>query len=143
MSLRHTHNQIGTADLLPRAICAGEGFAVRATGIVGILKTETPGKSKVRSPAISFISAPTPSAAGVGGLLALLPWRVLDAFSRFLSRLHGALAVCQDTARKGAKSIQDFILSARVLGLAAGVYGQHTDRREMKCPTKALKDSTK
>lgn len=36
-----------------------------------------------------------------------------------------------------------FNLSAQATGLAVVVYGQDDDRREMKCPTKALKDSTK
>lgn len=34
-------------------------------------------------------------------------------------------------------------LSAGSSGLAASVYGQHSDRRKMKCPTKALKGETR
>lgn len=62
--------------------------------------------------------------------------------SRF-SGLSRALKTLQKSSRCLAYRLQEFFLSAHVLGLAAGVYGQHTDRSEMKCPTKALKDSTK
>ena len=50
---------------------------------------------------------------------------------------------CRQTPRCFCVRLQVSSLSARVLGLAVGVYGQHTGRREMKCPTKALKDLTK
>jgi hypothetical protein len=79
-------------------------------------------------------------------LPARLRFKFVGAFTALQAvfpRLHSALRVLQDFACDGAKSFQVLSLSARVMGLAAGVYGQHTDRRKMKCPTKALKDSTK
>lgn len=69
--------------------------------------------------------------------------RAVKVARHLFSCLHSALRVLQDFACNGAKSFQVLSLSARVMGLAAGVVGQHTDRRKMKCPTKALKDSTK
>lgn len=69
-------------------------------------------------------------------------FRVLPGWS-FLVRLHSAPALFQSSARSKADVFQVLSLSAQALGLAVGVVGQHTDRRKMKCPTKALKDSTK
>jgi hypothetical protein len=98
----------------------------------------------------SFQSVATAHRADTGGLSLALPAHLrFEFFGAFTAlravfpRLHSALRVLQDFACDGAKSFQVLSLSARVMGLAAGVYGQHTDRRKMKCPTKALKDSTK
>lgn len=50
---------------------------------------------------------------------------------------------CKQSSRGVCQAFQELILSAQAMSLAAGVYGQHIGRREMKCPTKALKDPTK
>lgn len=63
---------------------------------------------------------------------------------RLFSRLSNSIALqaCKQSARCVSEAFH-FNLSAPERGLAAGVYGQHTDRSEMKCPTKALKELTR
>lgn len=62
---------------------------------------------------------------------------------QFRSGGHARFQLLQKTLRCVANLLQVFPLSAQAMGLAVGVYGQHPDRREMKCPTKVLKDLTK
>lgn len=152
---------VGQGVFALSAICAGDGACVRAAGILGSLETETVAP-QIQWPAPNSQSAAVrhcrsvipakllPSGRWTAG--SVLPfWRCFRPFilravkvaRHLFSFLHSALRVLQDFACNGAKSFQVLSLSARVMGLAAGVYGQHTDRRKMKCPTKALKDSTK
>ena len=49
----------------------------------------------------------------------------------------------QEPSSRVSQAFQKLTLSTQAMSLAAGVYGQHIGRREMKCPTKALKDPTK
>jgi hypothetical protein len=114
-----------------------------------ILKTGTKSLNEVRLPASFTPSAVLPADTGalrrflsVARLRFNLSRLIRLPGSRF-SGLHRAFAVRQNFLREWANPRQVLSLSAHVLGLAAGVYGQHTDRSEMKCPTKALKDSTK
>ncbi len=55
----------------------------------------------------------------------------------------GTLRVLQDFARYWTNPRQVLSLSAQVTGLAAVVVGHDHGRREMKCPTKVLKDLTR
>lgn len=103
----------------------------------------------LNSPA-SFQSAHASRAVTAGASSVIsAPLRLFQFFGAFTAlravfpRLHSAPALFQSSARSKADVFQVLSLSAQALGLAAGVYGQHTDRRKMKCPTKALKDSTK
>lgn len=125
-----------------RAICNGPFVSTRATGRAA-LKTEI-WKTPVRLPALHFQSVGAPTdARGLRGFL--LPafrlglkfiGRIFRAVrTRLPVRFHSALAVCQDTPRRSAEQSFHFhYLSAQEMGLAAGVYGQHTDRRKQKCP---------
>lgn len=73
-----------------------------------------------------------------GGSLNHDPKPVRNSFSG-LSRFQA----CKQSSRGIGQCFQELILSAQAMILAAGVYGQHLGRREMKCPTKSLKDPTK
>lgn len=142
-SSKFQHMERGTTF---RAICAGDNFRVRATGIVGTFKTEThKSRPQVRLPVFLFQSAAR--LADTGGLRgSVLPafrlrfeflGRIFRAVrTRLPVRIHSASRVCQDLPRRSVEQwFQSHSLSAASRGLAAGVYGQHTDRNEKKCPT--------
>lgn len=139
---------VGQGVFALSAICAGDGACVRAIGILGSLETETvapqiqwpaPNSQSAAARFRSVIPAKLlPSGRRTAG--SVLPfWRCFRPFilravkvARHLFSIgfHRALTVRQDRSRQVAKSFQVLSLSARVMGLAAGVYGQHTDRRK-------------
>lgn len=148
----HPHGIAGVRELVTVRIRVGSGRAHRC--IYPVLETPQLARIQFQSAAARFRSViPAellPSGRWTAGS-ALPVWRCFRPFilravkvaRHLFPRLHSALAPFQSSARSKADVFQVLSLSARVLGLAAGVVGQHTDRRKMKCPTKALKDSTK
>lgn len=160
---RQTHSyEHKERSLSGLAIFATSDFVlVRTAGVTGPFETETRKTPKARlsvphSQSAAFLTAGSviPAVYSPGWLIAgarcvVARHRPFIRSRRFLAPgshllgLSGALQACKQSARCLANRLQVSSLSARVLGLAVGVYGQHTDRSEMKCPTKALKDSTK
>jgi hypothetical protein len=158
---RQTHSEHKERSPSGLAIFPSSDFVlVRTAGVTGPFETETRKTLKARLSVPQSQSAAVtsgsviPAVTSLGWLIAgarcvLARHRPFIRSRRFLapgSRLPGfgrAIQPFQKSSRGLANAFQVFSVSARVLGLAVGVYGQHTGRREMKCPTKALKDLTK
>ena len=137
----HPHGIAGVRELVTVRIRVGSGRAHRC--IYPVL--ETPQLARIQFQSAHASRAVTAGASSVTSA-PLRPFQFFGAFTALRAvfpRLHSAPALFQSSARSKADVFQVLSLSARVMGLAAGVVGQHTDRRKMKCPTKALKDSTK
>lgn len=127
---------VGQGAFALSAICAGDGACVRAVGILGSLETETVAP-QIQRPAPNFQSAHT-SRAVTAGVLSVIsaPLRLFQFFGAFTAlRAVFSLGIAgvhlrQKSPRRFANRLQVLSLSAQALGLAAGVYGQHTDRRK-------------
>lgn len=144
-----------------RAICAGEGFSVRATGIVGTLKTEI-WKTPVRLPApysnraaaldrrsvirrdflpatvfAGALSVVGSASAPLRHFLLKLVWP-FKAARRLLHSLPRSIALqaCKQSARCCSKAFHFHSLSAGRSGLVSTGDGHTSTERKSACPTK-------
>lgn len=102
-----------------RAICNGEGFHVRATGIAVFQSCTKSSRPQVLWPAHPFQSAHVPSGADTGGLSFLLPARLRFKFSRLLKAPGSLIRLSCSIALQAGKQTARCCSKALHLNLSA------------------------